>query len=70
MENFFESEGFDENMDVSATTRKFQTSQIVKQDPTKSGILSFLEEQERTQAPTQSDESQTFQPSRDTRYNS
>jgi hypothetical protein len=70
MNNFFESEGFDETMDISATTRKFQISQVVKQDDTKSGILFFLKEQERTQAPTQSDQSQTFQPSRDTEYNS
>ena len=69
MQNFFQSEGFNENMDVSATTRDFQTSQVVKQDGSKSGILSFLEKQEKHETPTESDESQTFQPSRDQRYN-
>jgi len=41
-DNFYESDGFDQNMDVSASTRKFQQSIIVKQDPNKSGVLSFL----------------------------
>lgn len=42
IDNFYESDGFDQSMDVSASTRKFQQSIIVKQDPNKSGILSFL----------------------------
>jgi hypothetical protein len=42
IDNFYESDGFDQNMDVSASTRKFQQSVIVKQDPNKSGILSFV----------------------------
>tara|TARA_B100001113_G_scaffold330057_1_gene305377 strand:+ start:179 stop:418 length:240 start_codon:yes stop_codon:yes gene_type:complete len=37
----------DQSIDISATERKFQTSIIVKQDPNKSGILSFLEQVER-----------------------
>ena len=45
-QDFFETEGFDEQLDVSASTRKFQTSIIVKQDPNKSGILSLLEKVE------------------------
>jgi hypothetical protein len=58
---FFDSDGFDQEMNVSATTRKFQSSVVVKQDPNKSGILSFLKEVEiqstprpqRTELPTQ-----------------
>lgn len=58
---FFDSDGFDQEMNVSATTRKFQSSVVVKQDPNKSGILSFLKEVEtqstpgpqRTEPPTQ-----------------
>lgn len=54
MANFYEDEGFDASMDVSASTRKFQQSVIVKQDPNKSGILSFLAtiEQKTTPQPT------------------
>ena len=50
------SQLYDEDMgtqriDVSASTRKFQTSIIITQDPDKNGILSFLEtvEQEVSQ---------------------
>jgi hypothetical protein len=58
---FFDSDGFDQEMNVSATTRKFQSSVVVKQDPNKSGILAFLKEVEtqstprpqRTELPTQ-----------------
>ena len=42
MESLYDTEGFDATMDVSASTRKFQQSIIVKQDPNKSGILAFL----------------------------
>ena len=42
MREFYDTEGFEETMDVSASTRKFQTSIIVIQDPNKSGIVSFL----------------------------
>jgi len=63
MNNFFESDGFDQNMDVSASTRKFQQSIIVKQDPNKSGILSFLSKvQEETQQQPQRREPQTQRP--------
>ena len=41
-----------QEIDVSASTRKFQTSIIVTQDPQKSGILSFLKEVEEVIAPT------------------
>lgn len=46
--NFYESDGFDQEMDVSASTRKFQQSIIVRQDPNKSGVLSFLSSVEST----------------------
>lgn len=44
VQNIYTSAGFDQNMDVSASTRKFQTSVVVKQDAGKSGILSYLQE--------------------------
>ena len=43
IENIYTNSGFDQNMDVSATTRKFQTSVVITQDVGKSGILTFLE---------------------------
>ena len=46
--DFFDSDGFDQSMDVSASTRKFQSSVVIKQDPNKSGILSFLIKVEKT----------------------
>lgn len=65
IDNFYESGGFDETMNVSASSRKFQQSIIVKQDPNKSGILSFLKEaeEETTQQP-QRRVPQTQRPSR------
>ena len=47
MQDFYEIEGFDDSLDVSAANRKFQTSIVVKQDPSKSGILNFLSEAEQ-----------------------
>jgi len=62
---FFESDGFDESMNISASTRKFQQSIIVKQDPNKSGILSFLSQaEEETQQQPQRQAPQTQRPSR------
>ena len=54
MANFYDDEGFDATMDVSASTRKFQQSVIVKQDPNKAGILAFLAkvEEDTTPLPT------------------
>jgi hypothetical protein len=54
MASLYDTEGFDATMDVSASTRKFQQSIIVKQDPNKSGILAFLSvaEEQITQPPT------------------
>ena len=66
VQDFYESDGFDQSMDVSASTRKFQQSIIVKQDPKKSGILAFLStaEQETTQQPQQQGSQSTMVSSR------
>ena len=64
-QNFYDSDGFDQSMDVSASTRKFQQSIIVKQDPNKSGILSFLSQAEQeTQAQPQQSPTETIRQSR------
>ena len=65
IENFFESKGFDEKMDVSASNREFQTSVIIKQNSSKSGILSFLEKQEVNTPQRQEEQTTTQTPSRD-----
>ena len=54
MSEFYDTDGFDQPIDISARNRKFQTSIVIKQDQQKSGILSFLEETEETSgtAPT------------------
>ena len=64
IQNYFDSNVGTQTIDVSASTRKFQTSVIVKQDENKSGILSFLEKVEATtpQTPTQTTR-QTMRPS-------
>ena len=64
VQNYFDTEVGSQTIDVSASTRKFQTSIIVKQDEGKSGILSFLEKVEEStpQAPTQT-APQTMRPS-------
>lgn len=41
-EDFLENDIGEQTMDLSASSRKFQQSVIVKQDPNKSGIISFL----------------------------
>ena len=64
VQDFFESDGFDQDMDVSASTRKFQQSIIIKQDTKKSGILVFLSEaQQETTPPPQQQSPQTMTPS-------
>ena len=63
IDNFYESDGFDQSMDVSASTRKFQQSVIVKQDPNKSGILSFLSSIESVPQEQRSPEASTQRPS-------
>ena len=53
--NLYDTNMGDQSLDISASTRKFQNSVVVKQDPNKSGILSFLVKYEETveQAPTE-----------------
>jgi hypothetical protein len=54
----------EQRIDVSAATRKFQTSIIVNQDPEKNGILSFLTTVEQeTQSPPTRQAPQTMRPS-------
>ncbi len=43
----YDTDFLNQPIDVSASTRKFQTSVIVKQDVNKNGILSFLEGTEK-----------------------
>lgn len=68
-ENYFDTNVGTQTIDVSASTRKFQTSVIVKQDENKSGILSFLEKVEAAapQTPTQT-APQTMRPSTQGNY--
>ncbi len=54
-----------QEIDISASNRKFQTSIILSQDPEKSGILSFLQQTEEVVAPTPTRPSpQTVRPTR------
>jgi len=46
-QTLYDTDMGDQSIDVSASTRKFQTSVIVKQDPNKGGIISFLENVEQ-----------------------
>jgi len=48
IQDYFDSEVGTQMTDVSASARKFQTSIVVKQDESKSGILSFLVKVEET----------------------
>ena len=68
-QDFYETDGFTGEMDVSASTRKFQTSVVVNQDSNKAGILSFLSklEQENPQPILQSSEP-TLKPQRNQDY--
>jgi len=69
VQDYFETDGFDEELDVSASTRKFQTSIIVKQDPNKSGILSLLEKvEEQEPQPPVRQPPQTMRPRRQGGY--
>ena len=67
IQNFYTDEGFDQNMDVSASTRKFQTSVIINQDAQKSGILSYLAEKPPQSVNSSLPEPTTLKPSRDER---
>jgi len=67
VQNFYIDTDFDETMDVSASTRKFQASIIIKQDAQKSGILSYLPEKPPQKSTSSSPETTTIRPSRDER---
>jgi len=64
IQDYFDTNVGTQMIDVSASTRKFQTSIVVKQDKNKSGILSFLEAVQETvpQAPRRQSP-QTIRPS-------
>lgn len=63
MFDFFDTDVGEQPMDVSASTRKFQQSIVVSQDPNKSGVLSFLSQaEEEMQAQPQSQSPQTITP--------
>lgn len=65
MSRFYDDSGFDATIDISASTRKFQQSIIIKQDPNKAGILSFLSEAASTSTTTTPQAtSQTIRPQR------
>lgn len=50
-EVFYDGQMGEQTLDVSAATRKFQSSIIIKQDPEKSGFISFLKEVEADTQP-------------------
>lgn len=56
-----------QTIDVSATQRKFQQSIIIKQDPNKAGIISFLQQVEEQESPPQTNQ-ETLRPSRQGSY--
>jgi len=65
MSRFYDDSGFDATIDVSASTRKFQQSIIIKQDPNKAGILTFLSESEpSTTTPPPADNNPRIRPQR------
>lgn len=65
VQDFFDTEVEEQVIDVSASTRKFQTSVVIVQDENKSGILSFLQtfEEQNPQQPQRS-QPQTIRPQR------
>ena len=69
IQDYFNSDVGTQTIDVSASTRKFQPSVIVRQDANKSGILSFLAKVEATtpQTPTQT-APQTMRPTTQGNY--
>jgi hypothetical protein len=70
IQDYYETNVPDQTIDVSSDNRRFQTSIIIKQDPQKAGVLSFLSQVEQTQPqrPTQS-APQTMRPSGGGGYN-
>jgi len=70
IQDYYETNVPDQTIDVSSDNRKFQTSIIIKQDPQKAGVLSYLTqaEQAQPQRPTRS-APQTMRPSGGGGYN-
>ncbi len=63
MSNLYDENMGDQTLNVSSTQRMFQSSIVVKQDAEKSGILSFLQEVEKSMAaPPQRQSPQTMRP--------
>lgn len=69
VQDYFDTNVGTQTIDVSADTRKFQTSVIVKQDKNKGGILSFLQnvEESNPATPTRTPP-QTIRPRRQGNY--
>ena len=66
-QDYYETNIPTQEIDVSSSTRKFQTSIIVTQDPRKNGILSFLQELEEVAPPPPTRSApQTVRPTRRT----
>ena len=67
--DYIDTDMGEQTIDVSASTRKFQTSIIVKQDPNKGGILTFLQGfEEQSPPPPRRREPQTIRPRRQGAY--
>lgn len=68
---YMEDPSSEVNIDLSNTKRKYQTSNIIVQDPQKEGILSFLKENFSTpvvqtqSSPGNQTQTQSFRPSQD-----
>lgn len=66
-QDFYETNVPSAAIDVSISTRIFQTSIIIKQDPQKSGILSFLQVLDDSRnPPAATSQAPTIRPSRQT----
>jgi hypothetical protein len=69
IQKYIDTDMGEQTIDVSASTRKFQTSIIVNQDPNKAGVLTFLQEfEEQVPAPPRRTAPQTMRPRRQGNY--
>jgi hypothetical protein len=69
VQKYIDADMGEQTMDVSASTRKFQTSIIVKQDPNKAGVLTFLQEfEEQSPSIPRRTAPQTIRPRRQGNY--
>ena len=72
VQDYIETVQEEANIDISNTKRKYQTSNIITQDPDKEGLLKFLQQNSppptppRTQSPTPTGESATPSPNTST----